>query len=214
VQGNLGPPDAHGYVQFDGATSIECETPGIAPIWAELYPAATPLETHISCPCQLGAPLFAGADARIAPGARPNPVIAAPELGMIYSLPRDGGKARSRIVIGGGSYASHSWSVENRGNQLLLGGLNGPAIIAADAQFGWMGYLDPAWKVSFEPLLGLAMGHWYQSPASFTSVSPVPSSYTLFTAAHRFHIGYNPVTDEYFNGALRKAVIDPGCTSY
>lgn len=221
VDGNLGAPDANGYVVFDGATRIKCDTPGIAIIWAELYPNKPALPATLTCPCRDGtptddfAPLFGSADARLVAGTFQNPVIAAPALGMSLSLPRNGNLARSRIDFDllNDYVNSSSWSPKNAGNQLLLGGLNGPGIIAADAQFGWLQYLNTPWRPVFQPILGSELRHWYQAPNNWSNVAPVPSSYQLFTGAHEVYIGYNPDTGQYFNGAIRKGIIDPGCPS-
>lgn len=222
VDGTLGVPDANGYMSFNGATRIRCQAPGMAALWAELYPNRPGLPPQLTCPCRDGGPtnsfgpLYASADARVVQsvlGTVQNPVIAAPDLGITYSLPvMNGTQSRSRIELNPGiTIDSSVWSANNAGNQVLLGGINGPAIIAADTQFGWLGYLNSSWKTPFASVFGPELRHWYQAPNTLTNVTPVPTSYQLSTSPHQVYIGFNPTTNQYLRGSLRKGVVDPGC---
>jgi hypothetical protein len=205
--GTFGAPDAAGYVAFDGSTTyIDCEAPGIATEWAQLYPTK-PLESSLTC--NGGAPFFASADVKLGSGTWANPIIAAPSLGVVYSIPRYGAQARSQLGLGS-NFSSAPWTPKATGNQLLIGGWNGPGIIAANSQFGWLNYLNSAWVSAFRPITGFTVRHWYQSPNNLTA--PVgPTTYMLGTGAHHFQIGHNPIDNSYFKGSLRKASVDPGC---
>jgi hypothetical protein len=220
VKGSLGAPDASGYVLFDGSTHVECDAPGIAQLWAQLYPAWPALPASLVCPCnydaapgQAGpiAPLFGSADARLATGTFRNPVISAPDLGVSLSLPTNLGVARTRLDLTANAITSQNWSLAAAGNQVLLGGINGPAIVAADSTFGWLSYLNAGWKAPFGAVFGQQMRHWYQSPSNLTNAAPAPNSYALATGAHTVYIGVNPGSGEHFTGSIRTAIVDPGC---
>lgn len=205
--GTFGNPDANGYLAFDGVTNyIECAAPGIADKWTNLYPNI-PLESDVTCTG--GAPLFASADVKLSTGTRNNPIITAPSLNLAYNLPRNNNQVRSQIYLGA-NYNSTLWAPTASGNQVLAGGWNGPAIIAANDKFGWLNYLDPAWKPGFKPIFGANFRHWYQSPTNLTGMSS-PSVYILGTGAHSIYIGHNPTNNTYFKGSLRQAIFDPGC---
>jgi len=205
--GTFGAIDANGYLPFDGITNyIECDAPGIATKWAALYPNK-PLESHLTC--DGGAPLFASSDVKLSTGTWSNPIITVPNLGLAYSLPRNANQARSQLYLGS-TFTSGAWTPTVAGNQLLAGGWNGPAIIAANARFSWLNYLDPAWKPAFKPIFGTNFRHWYQPPNTLTNMLS-PTVYTLGTGSHSVYIGFNPNDSSYFKGSLRKAIFDPGC---
>jgi hypothetical protein len=206
--GVFSAPDANGYQRFDGTTNyIECDTPGIASEWLDMYPDV-PLESHLTC--DGGSPLFASTDGKLSPGTRPNPIITTSNLGINYYLPRQLNQARSQFRMGSATYSSNWWLPSTSNNQVLIAAWNGPAIIAADSQFNWMNYLDPAWEAGIRPVSGYSARHWYQSPNNLTSMASI-GAYTLNTLPQTVYFGYDPATNNYFKGSLRKAIVDPGC---
>lgn len=204
-----------GYAQFNGSSSkIECTVPSFAEKIAELFPDLDPLENKLTCTCG-GAPLWASADAILDPVSGEQPVanlLNAADNGIAFRLTSNGVRARTVIDMpGAADLIGPLWNIAPSASRVLMG-VNGPSIIALDDEFGWLHYLDPAWKSAFEPVAATAR-HWFEPPIRVNWVTS-PTSYNLFTNATQLTIGHNPVTGSSFDGQLRFMRLDPGCPSF
>jgi hypothetical protein len=93
----------------------------------------------------------------------------------------------------------------------MLIGEDGPAIVAADAQFGWLSFLaNPAWRNFFtNQVVGQTIGSWAEAPGASWKQSPVPA-YQIKTRSSVVYIGYSPSTGARFYGQIRSIRFDPG----
>jgi hypothetical protein len=204
------------YALFNGSSSrIECALPSFADMLAELFPAMPSPEAEVICDCNVS-PLWASADATLNPVAGEHPVAAiahGTRPGLLFHLPSNGARARTAIALPNGvGLVSPQWTPAAGGNQLLLG-VNGPSILALDAEFGWLSYLDPLWEAAFASAVGTKGRHWLQAPGQASGVK-APAAYKLLTGEGSLTIGHNPHSGAYFSGGLRSLRIDPGCPAF
>lgn len=203
-----------GRAIFDGNSYIECDLPSWRAEIAQLAPYLR-VAQEAECICQAGgAPLWAAADVRLAPGMRQNPVFAAPSTAMEFALPTiGGGQMEMEMFIDGNSYTSPSGNKQPALNQFLMG-MYGPGIVAAADHFAWLDFMpDASWKTFFETdVVGTRMGYWEGS--SSANWFETASDYRVKTDVQTLYIGYNPVTNEYLHGVLKAGEFDPGCRAY
>lgn len=198
------------YGVFSGSTMISCPVPS----WRDAILALDPslAQANGSKVTQLpgGGPLWAAADVVLDPVSGENPVLDAKELGMVFSLPRTGATARTKIALNSGAYVSPSWNADNLlGNRVLMGE-DGPVIVAIDDQFGWMSFLKPDWQSYFSGVTGAQIGYRAEGPLTSQGAQSASAPYTLKTAASTVYIGYSPSTGAHFRGKIRAIRFDPG----
>jgi hypothetical protein len=210
VQGGPLTYDQDGYAIFNGAVYIECPVPS----WRDqlaIIGAHLPGAHNNTLTCDAGnGPLFAAADVKLDLVSASNPVVDASDLGLTFSLPSNGSKARTAIELTSGMRASPLWSIGTGGKRMLLGE-NGPVIVAAADHFGWLDFLtDSAWQGFFENVVvGATIGHWVESPSA--SWSAPATGYKLRTQGAVVYIGHNATTGANLRGRLASGRIDPGC---
>jgi hypothetical protein len=210
----------HGeYAVFDGQTYIECAVPSWRDQIALLAPALAVANSNQVTGDPGFGPIWAAADIRLTPATpatAANPVLDAQELGMTFSLPSvrqpNGSiQAQTRLALNSGSFASPSWIADTTAGNRTLIGEDGPAIVAADARFGWLGFLtNPAWRTFFtSQVIGSTLGSWSEAPVASWKRTPVPA-YQLKTRSGTVYIGYSPSTGARFVGEIRSIRFDPG----
>jgi hypothetical protein len=199
------------YGIFDSSTMISCPVPSWRDTIRALDPSLAQANGNKVVEFPGGGPLWAAADVVLDPGTADNPVLDAKDLGMVFSLPRAGATARTKIALSSGAYVSPSWNVDGMAGNRTLMGEDGPVIIAIDDEFGWMDFLTaPNWQNHFNGVAGLEIGHWTQWTSTSRGVQPASAPYTLKTTAGTIYIGYSPSTGAHFRGKIRAIRFDPG----
>jgi hypothetical protein len=158
-----------------------------------------------------GGPLWAAADVVLDAVTSDNPVLDAKELGMVFSLPRTGATARTKIALNSGAYVSPRWNVDNTAGNRALMGADGPAIVAVDDEFGWMSFLKaPDWQNYFSGVAGTQIGYRTEGTVASQGVQSGSAPYMLKTTAGTMYIGYSPSSGAHFRGKIRAIRFDPG----
>jgi hypothetical protein len=198
-----------GYADFNGNAYIRCRLPSWRAGLAALAPGV-PGANNNSLTCEAGgAPLFLAAQVKLDAVTSNNPIIDAAGLGVAFSAPSDGIKARTSLTLTSGTYSSPRWIQSSAGNSVVIGE-NGPAIVAVAAHFGWLDFLsDPNWDDFFNTVTGTTIGHWVESPSAHWTAPA--ARYKLKTQADLVYIGYSPATSTYLHGELGAFRADPGC---
>jgi hypothetical protein len=198
-----------GYADFNGNAYIRCRLPSWRAGIAVLAPGL-PGANNASLTCDAGgAPLFFGAQVKLDAVSSANPILDAAGLGVAFSTPSNGLKARTNLTLTSGTYSSSQWNQSSAGNRVVIGE-NGPAIVVVAGHFGWLDFLtDPNWDDFFNTVTGTTIGHWVESPsADWTAPA---ARYKLKTQADFVYIGYSPATGSYLRGELGAVRSDPGC---
>jgi hypothetical protein len=198
-----------GLAHFDGTSHITCQLPPWRAGLMALAPGLPGGHTNTLTCEPGGAPLFVAAHVNLDPVTSANPIFDAQGLGLAFSLPSDGSKARASLALTSGSYASPRWNLNSAGNSVVTGE-NGPAVVAVATHFGWLDFLaDSTWADFFKTVTGLTIGHWVESPIASTSAPA--AAYQLKTVSNVVYIGYNSSTGAHLRGDLGDLRIDPGC---
>jgi hypothetical protein len=199
------------YGVFNGSTMIACPVPSWRDAVHALDPALKQGSSNKSTEIPGTGPLWAAADVILDPGTSDNPVVDASDLGMVFSLPRAGATARTKITLSSGAYVSPNWNADNMaGNRALLGA-DGPVIVAIHDEFGWLDFLKaPDWSNYFNGVSGTQIGHRTEGTSVWQGVQSATAPYTLKTTAGTVYIGYNSKTGAYFRGRIRSIRFDPG----
>lgn len=200
------------YAVFDGSYYITCTVPSwrdsVRSLNANYWPVYTP-----TIVATVGdGPVWAAADVVLDPLTSNNPVLDASDLGLAFSLPRNGGNARAVLSLSNGNLTSPNWAANDvAGNRMLIGTF-GPGISAFHKTYGWLSFLNHAnWQNYFSTNAnGLVFASWVESPVRRDwRVAPF-ASYTLATGGGEVTIGYNQSTGSYFRGKIRSIRVDPG----
>ncbi|HET9222172.1 MAG TPA: hypothetical protein VFO07_06700 [Roseiflexaceae bacterium] len=199
------------YGVFNGSTMIACPVPS----WRDAVFALDPSlgQGHKNKVTEIPGtgPLWAAADVILDPGTSDNPVVDASDLGMVFSLPRSGATARTRLTLSSGSYVSPNWNADNLAGNRTLIGADGPVIVAIDKEFGWLDFLKaPDWSNYFNGVNGMQVGYRTEGTNVWQGVQSAAAPYTLKTTAGTVNIGYNSKTGTYFRGRIRSIRFDPG----
>jgi hypothetical protein len=196
------------YAIFNGSSYIQCGLASWRSNLALLAPGLPGAKNDkLTCDA-LSGPIFGAADVKLDPVTAQNPIIDASDLGIIFSLPATGNKARSQLKLSSRTYTSPTWNRNVNGNHTLIG-IDGPAIIATDTYFGWLDILTSNWEPFFQTVSGSTIGQMVESPLATWTAPTIP--YVLKTTASTIYIGYSPSTGSYLRGKLRNGQIDPGC---
>ena len=207
------------YALFDGQTYIGCAVPSWRDQIAALAPASTVARSNQVTGDPGYGPIWAAADVRLTsatPTTSANPVLDAQDLGMVFSLPsirqpNNSIVAQTKLSLSSGAFASPGWTADTTAGNRTLIGEDGPAIVAADAQFGWLSFLsNPAWRTFFtNQVTGMTLGSWAEAPSASWKRTSVPA-YQLKTGSGTVYIGYSPSTGARFVGEIRSIRFDPG----
>jgi hypothetical protein len=199
------------YGVFNGSTMISCPIPSWRDSIGALDPSLSQANSNKVTELPGTGPLWAAADVILDPGTADNPVLDAKDLGMIFSLPRSGATARTKIALNSGSYVSSNWNVDNVAGNRTLMGADGPVIVAIDDTFGWLDFLTaPAWETYFNTVAGSEIGYRAEGMGTSQGVQSANAPYTLKTTAGTVNIGYSPSTGAHFRGKIRAIRFDPG----
>jgi hypothetical protein len=198
-----------GYADFNGNVYIRCRLPSWRAGIGALAPSL-PGASNNTLTCDAGgAPLFSAAQVKLDPVSSANPIIDASGLGIAFSAPSNGIKARTSLTLTSGTYSSPQWNQSSAGNRVVIGE-NGPAITAVATHFGWLDFLtDPNWDNFFNTVNGTTIGHWVESPSAHWTAPA--ARYKLKTQSDYVDIGYSPATGSYLRGELGATRVDPGC---
>jgi hypothetical protein len=198
-----------GYADFNGNVYIRCRLPSWRAGIGALAPGL-PGASNNTLTCDAGgAPLFSAAQVKLDPVSSANPIIDASGLGIAFSAPSNGIKARTSLTLTSGTYSSPQWNQSSAGNRVVIGE-NGPAITAVATHFGWLDFLtDPNWDDFFNTVTGTTIGHWVELPSAHWTAPA--ARYKLKTQSDYIHIGYSPATGSYLRGELGATRVDPGC---
>jgi hypothetical protein len=199
------------YGVFNGSTMISCPVPSWRDSIGALDPSLSQANSNKVTELLGEGPLWAAADVILDPVAGENPVLDARDLGMIFSMPRNGATARTRISLNSGAYVSPNWNVDNAAGNRTLMGADGPVIVAIDDTFGWLDFLKaPEWENFFNGVTGPEIGHRTEGMGAWQGVQSATTPYTLKTTAGTVYIGYSPTTGAHFHGRIRALRFDPG----
>jgi hypothetical protein len=199
------------YGVFNGSTMIACPVPAWRDAIGALDPALAQASSGKVTQVPGGGPLWAAADVVLDQVTGENPVLDAKDLGMVFSLPRSGATARTKIALNSGAYVSPNWSADNMAGNRVLMGADGPAIVAIDSEFGWMSFLKaPDWQNYFNAVTGAQIGYRAEGPIISQGMQSASAPYTLKTSAGTVYIGYSPSSGAHFRGKIRAIRFDPG----
>jgi hypothetical protein len=199
------------YGVFNGSTMISCPVPSWRDQIFALDPSLAQARGNKVTEVPGGGPLWAAADVILDPSTGENPVVDARDLGMVFSMPRAGATARTKITLNSGSYVSGSWNVDNLAGNRTLMGADGPVIVAIDDALGWIDFLkSPDWQNYFNSVSGAEIGYRTEGPGTWQGVQSASAPYTLKTTAGTVYIGYSPSTGAHFRGKIRAIRFDPG----
>lgn len=199
------------YGVFSSSTMISCPVPSWRDAIHALDPALAQANGDKVTQAPGGGPLWSSADVVLDPGSSENPVVDAKDLGMAFSLPRNGSTARTKIAVSSGAYVSPSWNVDNAAGNRVLMGEDGPVVVAIDDEFGWMNFLKaPDWQTYFDGVAGSQIGYRAEGPITTQGVQTASAPYTLKTTAGTVYIGYSPSSGAHFLGKIRALRFDPG----
>jgi hypothetical protein len=199
------------YGVFNGSTMISCPVPSWRDQIFALDPSLAQATSNKVTQVPGGGPLWGAADVIPDPGTGDNPVLDARDLGMVFSLPRNGATARTKITLSSGSYVSANWNVDNMAGNRTLMGADGPVIVAIDDTLGWIDFLkSPDWENHFNTVSGMEIGYRTEGVGTWQDVQFAGAPYTLKTAAGTVYIGYSPGSGAHFRGKIRAIRFDPG----
>ena len=94
------------YGVFNGSTMIACPVPSWRDAVFALDSSLSQAHRNKVTEIPGTGPLWAAADVILDPGTSDNPVVDASDLGMVFSMPRAGATARTRLTLSSGSYIS------------------------------------------------------------------------------------------------------------
>lgn len=189
----------NGYAQFDGSAYLACALPPV-------------LMSSADCEVNADRHFFFGADVRIRPVARSNPMIAASDGSFFFGLPSNGAQAQTRGRLSGTMYQTAPWLRDNAGNEVLMG-QDGPRMITVANTIGLLDFLDASWQTSFAGVGLNTVGHWMYAAGSASTWNTNAAMLPYREPPPYVYIGYNPATGDIYDGRLTAVEVDPpGCT--
>jgi hypothetical protein len=197
---------------FDGSSYIVCDVPS----WRETMKGQWNINLPDDfCLCELRSPLLVHADVTLLSGTRANPLFYFDNLDIGANLPSNGNTARTVLHLPTLTHSSPLWNITPTGNHVAMGQYGEAVVEVADYfEHRWLDHLtDMRWRNFFNTqVTDTEMGHWYEAPGiSTTRHDWNAAPYSLRTGSTQVYIGYNPATNQYFEGDLRRGGIDPGC---